>query len=140
MRLRALVVVAGLLWPASVFSQAGIVGGVKGKDLLEKCAEAKDSVQRNFCSGYIEGVIDASQTYAHSLHKKSRLCVPASVDQSIDTVMNYLRAHPDEQHYSASSEAWLALIKAFPCNPAEANPAAANPAEANPAEANPKKP
>ncbi len=122
MRLMALVVIAGLLWPASVFSQGGIVGGVRGKDLLERCAGPKDSVQRSFCSGYIEGLIEASQTYAHSLHKQSTLCAPASIDESVDTVMTYLRAHPDEQHYSASSEAFLALIKAYPCKPADEKP------------------
>ena len=127
MRLTALVVVAVLLWPASVFSQdelAGLVGGVTGKTLVERCAEPTGTAKRNFCIGYIAGAVDTFLSYAHQMHRKSELCVPAGVFESVDAVVNYLRAHPEEQKYSASSETYLALKGAFSCGTPSDNPQA----------------
>ena len=111
MRLRVLVVAAGLLWPASTFAQEGLSSGfLKGNKLYEQCT----SSDLLFCLGYVMGVSDALKLSALKLNL---FCSPSSVTahQELAVVVKYLRDHPETWNYSAASDIGVALAMAFPC-------------------------
>ena len=92
-----------LLSPTFAFSARGFV---TGDDLSSKC-----SINSPMCMGYIAGVSDIMST-------DGDICLPnnATIQQIVDIVAKYLSDHPERRHYSASSEAGIALMQAFPCN------------------------
>jgi hypothetical protein len=117
MRLTVLVLAAGLLCPASGFSQE-VTGFDSGNTLLEECTRGGGGVPSPYCSGYIHGASDAAQSTVRALGKKNGpFCLPrdASGSQIVDVVIKYLRDHPEERHYFAADEVTLALVAAFPC-------------------------
>ena len=110
MRLRVLVVAAGLLWPASVFSQIGPSSFVSGSDLYEECTNPTDSAKHIHCTGYVTGIAD-------SLNNDGSVCLPANVtiQQIEDVIVSYLREKPRYWQISASALAGTALRTAFRC-------------------------
>ena len=111
MRVRALVMAAGLLWPVSVFSQEPTQAFRSGNDLYEKCiAQAGDMSGQGYCAGYMVGAADAF-TY------DGTLCLsPGVIEGRVENVvLTYVRAHPETRHYSGSSIVRRVLEVAFPC-------------------------
>jgi len=111
MRLTALVLAAGLLWPASTFAQdegASHSGYLNGSKLYEEC----NSQEYSLCLGYVMGVSDALNAT-----KPDLFCAPLSVkaSQELAVVVKYLRDHPETWHNSAYSDVGVALALAFPC-------------------------
>jgi Rap1a immunity proteins len=104
MRLRALLVAAGLLWPVPVLSQESS-GFFTGNDLYDKC-----TAQSLVCAAYVAGMADA---LAHD----GTVCLPQNVTtrQLVDVIMAYLRAHPEARNYSAASIGDVGFTQAFPC-------------------------
>ena len=103
MRLTALLVVPGLLWPVPVLSQEW--GFFSADDptthamLRALRALPMSRGGRAFGTGW-------------------RLCLPQSnvtARQLVDVVMAYLRAHPEARAYSAASVGHVAFSQAFPC-------------------------
>jgi hypothetical protein len=121
MRLRALLVAAGLLWPVSVFS--GPTGFdvhyfVTGNELFGLCTDS-GAASHNFCTGYVEGVVDAilvmNALKTSGLSTGACLQEKVTVDQVRDVVMQYLTAHPERRQQAAAGEALWALQAGFPC-------------------------
>ena len=114
MRLTALVLATGLLWPASTFAQddgSSSRNYLTGNKLYEMCT----STSSDLCLGYVMGVSDALNL---STFKQNKIfCSPTSVSahQELAVVIKYLRDHPDTRHYSGASEIGVALAMAFPC-------------------------
>jgi hypothetical protein len=111
MRLTALVLATGLLWPASTFAQdegASHPGFLNGGKIYEECA----SQDYSLCLGYVMGVSDALNAT-----KPDFFCAPLSVkaSQELAVVVKYLRDHPETWHYSAWTDIGVALALAFPC-------------------------
>jgi Rap1a immunity proteins len=107
MRLRALLVATGLLWPVSAQEFGYFENGNK---LLDECNADLSTPQSGSCIGYVMGVADA-------LTSLRVICTPdhSTVGQMRDIVKNQLRAHPERRHLPAATEARLALQQAFPC-------------------------
>src|SRR5215831_3772857 len=99
MRLRALVVAVGLLWPVSASSQQPITttGFASGVRLYDTCV-AQEILKRQYCLAYVAGMTDAFTWDGF-------VCTPLDVteDQVHVVVVNYLRAYPENRHYSAAS-------------------------------------
>jgi hypothetical protein len=111
MRLRVLVLAAGLLWPVSSFSQDRVSQSFEtGYQFYEDCNAALGSPQNIFCMGYVMGVSD-------SLDSQKLMCVPQedSAAQEMSVIVNFLRDHPEERQDTAYSVVKLALMEAFPC-------------------------
>jgi len=114
MRLRVLVLAAGILCPAFGFAQEQFQAFVSGNRLLEACSP----VQTPPCYSYVEGVADALQSTFSALHMQhAPFCLPQGVSsrQLVDLAINYLRDHPEQRHYVASANVALAVKNAFPC-------------------------
>ena len=81
MRVRALVVAAGLLWPVSVISQEPTQAFRSGNDLYEKCiAQAGNIFGQGYCAGYMVGAADA-------FTNDGTLCLPPGVTEGqLETV------------------------------------------------------
>jgi len=107
MRLRALAVAVGLLWPVSADAQAAISYLETGDMLYVDCST---SVGRTACISYVMGVTDA-------LSLMGAICTPehSTARQAIDVVVKYLRAHPEQRPVSAAMQIRGALQEAFPC-------------------------
>ena len=114
MRLRALVLAAGVLCPASGSAQE-FPAFVTGNRLFEACTP----VQTPTCYAYVEGVADDAQSTFSALHMQQHalFCLPQGVTtwQLTDIATNYLRDHPEQRHNVASANVVLALANAFPC-------------------------
>jgi hypothetical protein len=112
MRLKAIVIVAGLLWPVSSFSQGpGQVYIFKtGNVLLENCSAPPSSAPYIACFSYIAGVADALSMVRFA-------CTPLNANelQTIDVVLESLRAHPETRQDVAAAGVARALKQAFPC-------------------------
>ena len=111
MRLRVLVLAAGLLWPVSSFSQDRANQSFDtGYQLYEDCNAALGSPQNIFCMGYVMGVSD-------SLDSQKLMCVPQedSAAQEMSVIVTFLRDHPEERQDTAYSVVKLALMEVFPC-------------------------
>jgi Rap1a immunity proteins len=111
MRLRVLVLAAGLLWPVSSFSQDRVSQSFEtGYQLYEDCNAALGSPQNIFCMGYVMGVSD-------SLDSQKLMCVPQedSAAQEMSVIVDFLRDHPEERQDTAYGAVKLALMGAFPC-------------------------
>jgi hypothetical protein len=115
MRLRALVLAAGVLCPAFGSAQDQFTAFVSGNRLLETCAP----VQTPTCYAYVEGVVDALQSTFSALRMQQHalFCLPQGVisRQLVDIAINYLRDHPEQRHNVASANVALALANGFPC-------------------------
>jgi hypothetical protein len=119
MRLTALVVAAGLLWPISVFSETtthDTVVFVLGKDLFGFCSDRSANSQ-SFCNGYLAGMVDALGVF-NAMGAAKIACVQQNTtnDRVKDTVMQYLTAHPEKRDLAAAGEGLIALQAAFPCH------------------------
>ena len=118
MRRTALVVAAGLFWPASTFSQdRQVIVSMNGNQLYAYCTSAPGSPQAMACLGYENGVTDTLQSAADVIRRANHICLPQNVSgqQVLDVVRDYFRDHPEDRHHVASDEVILALRTAFPC-------------------------
>jgi Rap1a immunity proteins len=109
MRISALLLAAGLLSPVSAYSQETAMFH-SGNQLYKDCITQERSIQSDFCIGYLEGAVDAFSS-------DGTLCLPPNVaaGQVQDMVMSYLRAHPENRHYTASSIVRQVLEVSFSC-------------------------
>ena len=107
MRLRPLVMAAGLLWPVSADTRAAVSYLETGNMLYADCST---SMGRTACVSYVMGVTDA-------LSLMGAICTPehSTARQAIDVVVKYLRAHPEQRPLSAAMQVRAALQEAFPC-------------------------
>ena len=90
MQLRALVLAAGLLWPASTFAQDGGSSSssyMTGNKLYEEC----NSRDYSLCLGYVMGVSDALNAT-----KPNFFCAPPSIkgNQELAVVVKYRATIP----------------------------------------------
>jgi len=94
-----------------LISNPGYSGFKDGNELYKNCS-AEDNVQQALCLSYVIGCFDTLETIESKL-----VCITDGViaNQLGDVVTAYLKTHPEERHYSASSTAIVAMIEAFPC-------------------------
>ena len=88
-----------------------------GNELRARCeSERADSV--NTCLGYLTGVADAEDAAPAWKLQKSLFCVPRGVDsgQLRKVVLDYFRAHPEEEDINAAIVVGNAYLEAFPCD------------------------
>ena len=119
MRLTALVVAAGLLWPIPVLSETtthDTVAFVLGKDLFGFCSDRSANSQ-SFCNGYLAGVADALSV-VNTMGAANVGCMQQNTtnDRVKETVMQYLTAHPEKRDLAAAGEGLMALQATFPCH------------------------
>jgi len=83
-----------------------------GNDLLRDC----EGADLSFCRGYFAGWGNTLYGLIEMTKGKQLICYPNSVtlEQAISIVVKYLHEHPEELHYTAESEMFMALIKVFP--------------------------
>jgi hypothetical protein len=85
-----------------------------GNELYTWCTTAASEAH---CLSYILGVSDTISSYQGLKLAKTIVCAPKGVTggQIRDVVVNYLKAHPEERHTSASSSILVALSEVWPC-------------------------
>lgn len=84
-----------------------------GNGLLARC-ESGHAIERGICLGYIAGVTE----YVLLNLGFKKVCPPEGVltGHSIDVVMSYLEAHPEDRHLYSITLVSHALDRAWPCN------------------------
>lgn len=110
------VLVLASVWQAPP-AQAGIY--LSGSDLYADCSVPKDNavyftrIER--CSGFITGVVDATEGL-RSLQSKP-YCVPSevSIDQLNTVVVDYLRTHDSTRTLAAAALVIAAVSGAYGC-------------------------
>ena len=84
MRLRALVLAAGLVWPVSAFSEIATrdaVSFVLAKDLFGFCSNLSANSQ-SFCSGYLAGAVDTRGVF-NAMGATKIACVQQSTTNDV---------------------------------------------------------
>jgi len=102
-----------------------------GHELLRQCAQAAlsfggsaDPATVNFmdagrCIGQIDGFAGAAAFYESQKGAPGAICFPAdgmTVRQSVPLVVQYLEAHPEQLHESATVLIFGAFLANYPCN------------------------
>jgi Rap1a immunity proteins len=99
---------------------------VTGQELLNYCTEfvrkqgtreGFDNLNAGFCIGFMHGVLDTMDLNSQTAAGRRNFCFSenAKIDQAIRVVEKHLRENPSMLHFSAVSQASLALSRAFPC-------------------------
>ena len=90
---------------------------ISGRELLRFCESASDSRDKAYCDGYISAAIETHATWALWNQLNRVFCFPKGdkFQHAFDTVLHYLKTHPQELDYEASSLVLNSLNKAHPC-------------------------
>jgi hypothetical protein len=105
-------ILLGTLCPLTALSQALTSDRIViGDQLFADCDDGGDTPNGDACLHYIAGVVDTLL-----MHKE--ICPPSGITiaQLADIVTKYLRENPEVRHFTAASDATVALARVFPCN------------------------
>ena len=105
---------------AAPLAHAQRISRLTGEKLLEACSSAKGKL---ICEGYISGVADGIAGAEKHMTKEQgqafagATCIPdaTSANQLHQTVVSYLRAHPEAGSKPAVVPTYDALHDAYPC-------------------------
>lgn len=88
-----------------------------GNELRDRCESARPEAV-NTCLGYLTGVADAEDAAPSWKLQKSLFCLPRGVsgNQLRAVVVDYFRAHPEEEDFNAAIVVGNAFLEAFPCD------------------------
>ncbi len=105
---------AVILFVASFSTQAE---QISGRELLAFCVEPESSDAKAYCDGYITAAIETHATWALWDRLQRVFCFPKGdkFTHAYGAVVEYLKAHPQELDYEASSLVLNSLNQAFPC-------------------------
>jgi hypothetical protein len=98
-------------------SHAALANFLDGNELRERCeSDRPDAV--NTCLGYLAGVADAEDAGPSWKMQDSLFCVPRGVgaSQLRRSVLDHLKAHPEEEDLNAAIVVGNAFLEAFPCS------------------------
>lgn len=103
LKIRAFSLLLIMLSPTFAFAN-GFVGGNK---LYKSCSSGNENAA---CSAYIVGAFDVASAM-------KVVCPPddVTIGQVTDIVKRYLKEHPENRHYNASSIVVSVMQKTFPC-------------------------
>lgn len=90
---------------------------ISGRELLSFCDGSGGTDSKRFCDGYISAAIETHAVWALWDRMEPVFCFPKGdkFEHAFGAVVAYLRAHPQELDYEASSLVLNSLNKAFPC-------------------------
>lgn len=95
-------------------------GFLTGEELLQSCSPAAiDPVYRlkvAECRGYVVAVADTTECSRKNLEFRWNSSTGASQREVVNTVVDWLRAHPALLHYQADGLVAAALSESFPCS------------------------
>ena len=105
-----------LLLLACVWTGHGFAAFLDGNRLLEYCT-ARGGYGEGACDGYVAGVVDSRLSQQDKGGTSAGFCLPETVNlgQIVWLVTEYLRAHPEDLHFTADSTVHVTLRQAFPC-------------------------
>lgn len=95
----------------ALFGAATFGHFVSGNELLLKCRE-----EVTFCYGFVEGVFDTADEAQRLLPTRTFCPRPeVKAGQTVDIVVKYLEAHPENRDFPGTILVGDALVEAFPC-------------------------
>ncbi len=95
-----------------------------GNTFLALCENAEDlndatitPLKRGICLGYVNGVCDGIVLAQSFPTAHPDYCLPTSSDnaQVFDTVVKFIKEHPEVRHWQTRELVIRALMEAFPC-------------------------
>ena len=122
--MKTLLLSAAALLALATHAEAARFSAVTGSRLSQLCT-SRDAKMANSCTAYIEGVSDAMSLYQELRPQDGSkggalpgyVCVPAEVTglRQRDTVVSWIRNHPEAGNRQASGVVADALREAFAC-------------------------
>ena len=90
---------------------------ISGRELLAACTQGTDSAASQYCKGYITAAVETHATWALWKQMNRVFCFPEGdkFTHALGPVLTYLKSHPEELDYEASSLVLTSLNIAFPC-------------------------
>ena len=120
--MKTLLLAATALLALSTQADAARFSAINGNKLLQICTNPKTTTS---CTAYIEGISDTMSLYQELRPQDGSkgdslpayVCVPTEVTgvRQRDTVVNYLKSHPDSASRQAAGVVADALREAFAC-------------------------
>lgn len=118
--MRTTAIVLAALTLAAPLAHAQRISRLTGEKLLEACSSPKGKL---ICEAYISGVGDGiagsekNMTRAQGQDFAGATCIPndTTANQLHQTVVSYLRAHPEAGAKPAAISTFAALHDAYPC-------------------------
>lgn len=111
----ATIVALSVLVPSGASAEPTIRNFENGNRLLEVCD--RPEAEREFCRGYVAGVMDALAQVSADTGMPPFVCRPQGLvpSQIADVAVNYIKAHPETRHTGAAGLVINAAAAAFPC-------------------------
>jgi Rap1a immunity proteins len=105
-----------LAWLVALTSLGVYANFLDGNELRVRC-ESDHPHEINTCLGYLTGIADAEDAAPSWKLQQSLFCLPrgVSANQLRGTVLEYFKAHPEEEDLNAAIVVGNALLEAFPC-------------------------
>jgi hypothetical protein len=106
----------GVVMLLALLSEASAGGFIKDGNVLLALCTSGNLIDQTKCIGYIEGTADLMNELSWFFNRPQ--CVPNQTvsTQAVDVVLIYLRDHPVERSYTASSDVVTALSLAWKCS------------------------
>lgn len=116
MSVKKLAVAAGLAVITFAGSANAVNSFLSGNQLYTSCSSQNNVYYQAECLNYIIGAYDAIESVTDVINAHP-FCSPieATKGQIRDIVILWLQKHPEQRHFTASSDILQALREAFPC-------------------------
>jgi len=103
------------LFMTTLISPISFAGFEDGEALLSKCL-SENGYSFGVCRGYLEGIHEAQEALIHWGKADPAFCPPRGVTpgQLKTIIIEHMRQHPEDLHFSAGSIVINALSVAFP--------------------------
>lgn len=90
---------------------------ISGRELLAACTNSSDAAASKYCEGYITAAVETHATWALWKQMNRVFCFPEGdkFAHAFGPVVEYLKTHPQELDYEASSLVLTSLNITFPC-------------------------
>ncbi|MFT4561227.1 MAG: hypothetical protein ACI9BW_000967 [Gammaproteobacteria bacterium] len=90
---------------------------ISGRELLAACNDSKGPAAKQYCVGYITAAIETHATWALWRRLERVFCFPEGdkFEHAFGGVVEYLRAHPEQLDFEASSLVLTSINERFAC-------------------------
>jgi len=110
-------ILALILFAAACIGSHVHANQISGRELLAFCTGSAGPESKAYCNGYITAAVETHATWSLWNRMERVFCFPKGdkFAYAFEVVVAYLKSHPEELDFEASSLVLNSLNQAFPC-------------------------